>query len=269
MHLLYCDETNLSPSEHDFFIYGGVVIPPGAAKPLHDAVEQIRRRHHVPENFLLKFNPRPDTLAHDDFIQVKQAILETAAEHSCQLIVSLILHNIAASPDIARRNEINRVLYHFECLLNRETSHGLVLIDRFSDTQIDAHLRERFAVGVRGLPYTDPMRLERIVGYHYSAIGQSHFGSVVDIVVGSFRFAVNSHSSNDTNRLASAVRLLDLVGPLFIRSAPDLKVDELSLFFSPKVITVDRYRGKYAALRDFLAEHGVDSRQEITDTRTR
>lgn len=89
----------------------------------------------------------------------KQRIMEATAAEGCVLLVSIILHLIATSPDAARRNGINRVAYHFNCLLNRRNSEGLVLIDRFSDSQIDGHLREKFTIGIRGLPYTNSKML--------------------------------------------------------------------------------------------------------------
>lgn len=268
MYLLYCDETNLNPTENEFFIYGGIALHDNAAKRLHDAIENIRQEMGIAPEFLLKFNPKPDNLTHQEFITVKQRIMEAAAAEGCVLLISIILHLIATSPDDARRNEINRVAYHFNCLLNRRNAEGLVLIDRFSDSQIDAHLREKFAIGIRGLPYTDPMRLNHILGYHYSAIGQSHFGSVVDIILGSLRFAVNAYASQDASKLPAATRILKLLSPLFLRYEHTPRVDEISLFFSPKVIRSPYYRQRYASLKEFLNTCGIDAAQDITGDRT-
>ena len=100
-----------------------------------------------------------------------QAFVEAAIEHDAKLLCSVILHDIATSPEDARRNEINRACYHFDCLLQRYGEPGLVLIDRFSDRQIDGHLVEKFSVCLTGMPYEGDMRLKNIVGLHYSAIG--------------------------------------------------------------------------------------------------
>jgi hypothetical protein len=268
MHLFYCDETNLSSGENTFFIYGGAAISSDAAKDLHDAVEAIRQESGLDPDVLLKFNPRPASLGHNDFAALKQRVIEAAVATNCTLLVSVILHDIAISPDEARRKEINRVVYHFDCLLNRRDDQGLVLVDRFNDSQIDGHLREKFSIGVRGLPYTDPMRLDHILGYHYSAIGQCHFSSVVDIVLGSFRFAVNAHASEDTHRLPTARRLLGLTSPLFLRSGQEETVDEISLFFSPRDVRVDRHRARYLSLKQFLDRNGIVGDQHIRDVRT-
>jgi hypothetical protein len=179
----------------------------------------------------------------------------------------MILHDVATSAEEARRKSINTICYHFDCYLNRPNSHGLVLIDRFDDRQIDAHLREKFSVGLKGMPYSREMRLERIVGYHYSAIGQSHFASVVDIVLGSFRYAINAHTRRDQGRIESAGQLLRLLSPLFFRERGDGKISELSLMFSPKVIRSDKFRASYEALKAFLAGNGIEAEQQITNER--
>lgn len=268
MYLLYCDETNLEEKDNKFFVYGGVAVQCDAAFALSQEIDAIRNNAKIARDFKLKFNPGPDNLSHAQFIEVKQAILEATARKNCILFSSLILHNIATSPDDARRNEINRVCYHFDCYLNRPGTHGLVLIDRFNDKQIDAHLREKFSVGITDLPYTKEKRLERIIGFHYSAIGQSHFGSVVDIVLGSLRFAVNAFTNNDAPKLATAKTILGLIAPLFFRENSRGTVSELSLFFSPKQIKAANYRKQYENLRGFFAENGIEAEQKITDVRT-
>lgn len=268
MYLLYCDETNLNRNENEFFIYGGLSIPGEGAQSLSAAIDQIRCDFAVPAKFLIKFNPKPDHLTHQQFIELKQRIIEAATRNKCRLLASTILHSIATSPDDARRKEINRVVFHFNCLLNRLADHGLVLIDRFSDNQIDTHLREKFAIGLRGMPYGDTMRLQHIVGFHYSAIGQAHFPSIVDIAIGSLRFAVNTHARNDQERLPTAVRLLELIAPLFLRNEISNKVEEISLFFSPKIVKSNKFRAQYQALKDFLGASGIQAQQEVSDTRT-
>ncbi len=269
MYLMYSDETNLRPAENVFFIYGGVVIDSAKAKTLSDEIYKLRLDKCIPNDFLLKFNPRPNKLKHEEFVELKQRIVQKAVETGCVILVSLIHHKIATSPEDARKNEINRVAYHFDCLLKRFCSHGLMLIDRFSDKQIDAHLREKLSTGVRGLPYSRTLRLNHIIGYHYSAIGQSHFGSLVDIVIGSLRFAVNAFSRQEEQNLDTASNLLRLLAPLFYKSETrNDKISELSLFFSPKIIRVKSIRERYEELKVFLASNGIEAEQEITDQRT-
>lgn len=267
MYLLYCDESNLEEKDNDFFVYGGLIVDGEAAQALSLEVDAIRESAKIPREFVLKFNPGPEHIKHNDFISLKQAIIEAAISHGCILLTSLILHNVATNPNDARRNEINRICYLFDCYLNRIKSHGLVLIDRFEDKKIDGHLREKFSVGVTGLPYSNELRLEHIVGFHYSAIGQSHFGSIIDIILGSFRFAVNAFTRGNDDKLDSASQILKVLAPLFLQEGDYGKVSEISLFFSPRVIKSDKYRKMYSDLSAFLSENGIIPAQKITNGR--
>jgi hypothetical protein len=269
MHLLYCDESNLEERAGDFLIYGGLVIDAARAISLSETIDTIRARARVNRTFRLKFNPGPEHLAHQDFAALKQEVISAAVAHGAKLLVYVILHDIAKSPNEARRNGINAVCYHFHCLLNRLGGPGLVMIDRFTDegNQIDAHLTEKFSVGIRGLPYSAEMRLGNIVGFHYSAVGQSHFPSIVDIVLGSLRFAINAHTRNAQANMETARRLLGLLAPLYFREPEGHPISELSFIFSPKIIHIDRYRARYEALKSFLAGAGIDTAQSITAER--
>lgn len=269
MHLLYCDETNLEERAGDFLIYGGLMIDADRALDLSLAIDDLRGRYGVNRDYRLKFNPGPEGLSHAQFVALKQEALEIIAAHGARLIAYVILHGIAVDPDKARRNGINTVCYHFDCLLNRLGGPGLVLIDRFNDAgnAIEAHLRDKFSIGLTGMPYGGEMRLTNIVGFHYSAIGQSHLPSLIDIVLGSLRFAINAHTRRQDQYLQTSHALLGLLSPLFWRQSDGEPVPELSFLFSPKVVHIDRFRGQYEALKQFLAEGGILTAQQITDQR--
>lgn len=262
MHLLYTDETNLEERAGDFLLYGGLVVPPESALPLTREVDGIREAYGVPPGFLLKFNPGPSHLDHEEFKSLKNDLMDAAFDHECTLLVYMVLHDVAQDPDEARRFGINTLAFHFDCLLARERSLGLVLIDRFTDRQIDDQLRERFQVGVRGLPYSEELRLKNIVGFHYTAIGQAHFCTLIDVLLGSLRFAVNAVTRADEGRLESANTLLRLVGRLF-RCRRDGKVSNLSVHFSPREVRHEGYREIYRRVHDFLAQGGFEPEQRV------
>ena len=268
MYLMYCDETNLEERSGVFFVYGGISFEASAAFALSKEIDSLRAQHRIPPDFILKFNPGPDGMNHGEFIAVKQSIIESAAKHECKLFTSFILHDVATSAKEARLNEINRICYHFDCFLARPDSHGLVLIDRFEDKKIDHHLRMKFSIGITGLPYTPQQRLERIIGFHYASKGQSNFSSVVDIVLGSIRFAINTCTADDTKNLKTAETLLRLISPLYYRESGKSSVSELGLFFSPKVILASKYFGIYEGLRSFLISCGIEPEQRISNVRT-
>jgi len=265
MYFFYCDETNLDPEHSDFFVYGGIAIPVENARALHNKIEEIRHKANFKENDLFKFNPCPDGVKYQDFVKAKEGTMKAAVEHNCVFIVSIILHKIGHDIEEARRNEINRVVYHFDCYLNRPNTFGLVLIDRFNDKQIDEHLRTKFSIGVTGLPFTPKKRLENIIGFHYSAIGQSHFSSLIDILIGSLRFSVNTHSKGKSPKLGTAKYLLSLIEPLFYRDPYTKKIHQISLNFSPNTIKSAKYREQYESLKKFFEESGINTGQDISD----
>jgi len=267
MHLLYADETSLEPAKHEFFVYGGVAIPCDNAGELHRNYEGIRDQFKVPTNFLLKFNPGPGHLKHEEFVALKKAVIEAAVKAKCTFLTTISHHKIISSVDSARRGEINRISFHFNALLNRRKDYGIILIDRFTDKQIDEHLREKFSVGLTDMPYAKTLRLARIVGFHYSAIGQSHFASLIDVLIGSMRFVIDAFSTRNDTAVKTAQSILQEIGPLFERT-DDKRVSVLSINFTPKIIKVEGYRNRYQELKHFLKVGGAEPEQEITDQRT-
>lgn len=122
MYLFYGDETNLDAKENEFFIYGGIAVPGDRALELSHAIDDIRRNAAIGRDFQLKFKPKPENIPHENFNAVKQSIITTAAQHGGLFLVSLILQNICTSISDARINEINRVFFHFDCLLSPPVS---------------------------------------------------------------------------------------------------------------------------------------------------
>ena len=120
---------------------------------------------------------------------------------------------------------------------------------------------------ITGMPYSERLRLSNIMGFHYSAIGQSHFSSLIDVLIGSMRFAVDAFSSQQERALETAQLLVRQMSPLFERESEGT-VSELSINFSPKIIKVAKYRERYQALKDFFSSCGCEPHQEITEHRT-
>lgn len=257
MHFLYSDETNIDPATSEFFTYAGVAIPDAEAGQLSAAIDRLRTEYGYRPDDLLKFNTRerPAHITPQAHRDIKRRVMEEAAQCGVKLFASVILHNIATSPEDARRNEINRVCYHFNCYLRWVNDHGLVLIDTFQDTLLNRFLRQKFSVGLVGMPYSATLRLDRVLGFHLASIGSSNFCSIVDIALGSLRYAINAR--NDASRLAVAQTLLGQLSPLALRNQAG-RVEEISFFFSPKTIKVPAYFQAYQELATYLAQNGLD-----------
>lgn len=267
MQLLYTDETNLDPAKAEFFVYAGVVVPSSHALQLSGEIDGLRQKYGYGPLDELKFtsNGRPGAVSVEAHANIKREVLEAASRHEVKLISSLILHAVAKSPEDARLYEINRVCLHFNYYLERLNECGIVLIDNFKGPKLADFLREKFGIGLKGLPYSNSLRLSKIVGIHLSHIGFSHFCSVIDIAVGALRYAINERSNPEKTDTVKA--LLGQLAPLFIWHANG-KIEEISLFFSPKTIRVRTYLGKYLALHRFLASASLEAAQVPTDVRT-
>ena len=186
MRLLYCDESNFEERAGDFLIYGGLVIDAIHTKNLSAAIDDIRAEAGVDRAFRLKFNPGPPNFSNQQFIQLKEAVIQAAISHGVKLLIYVVLHDIASNPDLARRNGINTICFHFDCVLSIEKDAGLVLIDRFNDkgNAIEGHLTEKFSIGIKETPIHARKAAVKHCWVSLLLYGQSHFPSIVDIVLG-------------------------------------------------------------------------------------
>lgn len=267
MHLLYADEVNVNPDNSEFFVYAGVAIPGDSAGQLSADIEELRTKFGYRPKDVLKFNTRdkPKHIEADAHREVKSKLISLVAHHEAKLFASFVLHKIAKKGyEEARRHAINSICFHFNSFLHRVDGYGLVLLDTFVDSQLNNILREKFSIGVKDLPYSDALRLDRILGFHLASIGTSNFCSAIDIVLGSLRYAINCRTDVTKQKIANT--LLKQIRPLCLQTRDDL-VDELSLFFSSKVIKVRSYQETYRALQQMLADAGMKPAQSITDER--
>lgn len=66
--------------------------------------------------------------------------------------------------------------------------------------------------------------------------------------------------------MTTSAHLLQLLRPLFEAQANG-EILETSLFLSPKIIRVERYRNQYEALKQYFANNGLVMTQDITADR--
>jgi hypothetical protein len=108
--------------------------------------------------------------------------------------------------------------------------HGLVRLDAFVDKQLNRILREKFSVDLTGLPYSDTLRLDRILGFHLASTGNLEF-----LLRDGYRGRLFAFRNQLRYRLLEAGNsecVAQADKPLCLLTRDDL-VDELSLFFSP------------------------------------
>jgi hypothetical protein len=257
MYLLYTDETSIDPANAEFFAYGGVIIPGDTASALSARIDQIRESFNYGPNDELKFNTRdrPGHITPAQHLEIKRAVMAASEQAHVKFLSSVILHKLATNMETARRNEINRVCLSFNYELSECQDYGVVLLDSFSEPDLPAFLREKFNRGCVGMPY-GTVRLDRILGFHLASIGSSNFTSVVDVILGAFRYLINALAKPAQAEVSRV--LADQLSPLMIRSPHSGNISERSIFFSPREVRVPSYQQKYTELCVFLTAQGLN-----------
>jgi len=253
MYLFLSDETNTTQTDAvQFLIFGAMVIPmenaPGAVKE----ILEIRQCYGYPSDSEFKFDThsRPSVVTKAKCDEAKNAVLELAERHEMRFMACITHHKIAIN-----RKQSDRVLFglktllcEFDTFLTREKASGICAIDRF---EIAHSVLSSILVGG-----VDPdgelgkfqRHLSNIWLYSVTSISCSHLCSVCDIVLGTFRYCVNSTAKTDVaKRLYPRVRKLFLHDP----NAP-AKIENWGLFLRPKVIRAKVYADEYEKLRVHL-----------------
>lgn len=249
MYVLFGDETDYNREGNaPFFIYGAVFIPLAQAHALHGWVEYFRSKHGFRPRDALKFSSarKPAHIEKAAHTEIKKDVIAKAGELGVKFCANAVLHELARNQvtDDLIRMGANTILGAFNTYLNEENSHGLVFLDKLPIAQADDYLKEKFQVGLT-FPNGSNKRLERILGAFSSCDSASHFSSVADIVLGSFRFCVNEVDKDKAPRemLPPIVKMMwhkNIGGQIDLR--------DRGLILRPKEIREERLKQKYAEM---------------------
>ncbi len=248
MWYMFADETNMTATSGKFFIYGGVAFSSRNSEIIHQKIESIRKYFNFKPSDSLKFNSveRPKHILPKTHLYIKNVVLQLLNNTNTKLFYSLILHDIASNPNIAREYEINRISLNFNSYLHSLRDRGLIFIDCFKDRNFNKILREKFSKGITWQS-NSKTRLGNVIGYFAATNGSSHFSSVVDIAIGAFRFVVDNYE--DRKQQTTCSTILNLLRPLTL--------PQYSIFFSPKTVRKTIHRIKYQKLRNYFRTEGI------------
>ena len=250
MHLLFTDETNVTPSDAaKFFVYGGLIVPGESLTTLDHEIDKIRVAAGYKPCDLLKFNTatRPAHVEVTAATEAKRRILALCRDTGCKFIVHVILHKIIASQPQDQQTQwaADYVIGRFNYFLKETNDEGVCVIDNLPNGSQWSYLADKFCKGLAVDSSTVP--LDRIRLFAASCIGASHAMSAVDIVLGSFRYCLNSPSNPDVARQM----FRDVAGLMWHKKVGDnLYVRGRGLILRPEVemIAVTTYRQEYDAL---------------------
>lgn len=196
MYIFITDETNISHNNDPaikFFVYGGLIIPLDKASLISEQIKIIRKNNGYISTDKLKFNisSKPSSVSSKQFTQVKNDIINLCLENDCKFLVYVVLHKIAENQGINKTIKwgADHIMGKFNYFLEKNNSKGLVVVDRFSDTNEYSFLSEKFT---KGLIFKDKnVELKNILLFSSSCDNASNLSSAVDITLGSFRYCIN------------------------------------------------------------------------------
>jgi hypothetical protein len=134
--------------------------------------------------------------------------------------------------------------------LTREKSHGIVAMDRLPKGSEFDYLSEKFTTGLT-LQMGEVQQLDRVVMFSSTCINASHLSSVMDIVLGSWRYCINQPQ----NENAAKLMMNELVKLLWhVKQGEDIHAHELGLLFRPLNVKHPPYKIQYDSLLSQINE---------------
>lgn len=260
MYLMFADEADREQGRgQKFFVYGAIFVEAARACELHEAIKELRvKAGYAPEDKLKFANKdRPDAVDRDAHREVKAKVMELAVEHNVQFCAYAMLHDIARKERNKTHEELvkygaNTLLGKFnEYCSQTEDGYGIVFFDRMPIPREHQYLREKFT---HGLTFSNGRTrpLDRIVGLASTCDGASHFSSVADVVLGSFRYCVNEPDRDLAGRqmLRTIVRLMwkRQYGKRYV-------VRDHGLVLRPQTVKAPQHQAEYDALVDRLNDY--------------
>jgi len=254
MYVLLTDETNMQPSANcEFFIYGGIFFPVDKLTELNSRVRAIRNEagYRTGDTFKFDTRARPEYVEREAVNAAKAQVLELCAELGVQFIAHLILHQI-----VERQPQDQRVLWAADYVIARYNkflreeaeSHGICIVDNLPVNSQWQYLTDRYSNGLE-LSTGTRLSLDRIELFGATCVGASDANSVMDIVLGSFRYCVNNPQNEDVARDI----FQRVVALMWHRKEGDVHyVRDYGLIVRPPIdeIRVSAYRERYTSLID-------------------
>lgn len=258
MYYLVTDETNVEPSEDStFFIYGGLVLSSEQMATIHSAICAIRQKYKFEPTDPLKFstNCRPWHIDRDTYTAAKNEVIESCLHAGVKFIAYLISHKILKVENKATY-ALNSVLVAFDKkFLTEKDDNGLVMIDRTPDQAATfAQLKNNFQNGLTIENTGAKVELDRVLMYSATCDGASHISSAVDVVLGGFRWVVNTQ---DKPQFGSTQRKIfsNIAKMMYAKNEGDiLRVRDYGLILRPVNIKTSKHQEQYDNLVHYLTQ---------------
>lgn len=250
---MFTDETNVQQSKQaKFFAYGGLIVSAESIRGLSARIEKIRNDIGYKPEDVLKFdtNARPSQVTPEGAKVAKREVIKACIDANCRFIVTVVLHDVAKNQESQALIEqgANSVIAKFNGYLGVMDSHGAVIVDRLPSATEYGYLTAKFQKGL-AMPGDTQVRLDRIALFASTCSGASHCSSAMDIVLGAFRFCINSPKN-----MTAAAEMMAAVTNLIwhTRDGDNIYAHERGLLFRPKTVKVASYKAEYDALLEWI-----------------
>jgi hypothetical protein len=211
----------------------------------------VRTKYGFATDAKFKFDSRskPAHLSNSEFLQAKNEVLAACGELEVRFMAYAVHHGIASKQKADLWLwALKTLLCQFDLFLRREKSHGMCLVDRFEN---DLSLLKRIhqqGVDPEFWGGRLPHRLENVWCYGTINVGTTHIASMVDIVLGAFRYCLNEMVRKNVPLI-----LYKKVRPLMLCELGNpSRVKEWGLFLRPKDVKATSYKQDYDALLKHL-----------------
>ncbi|MGW6896276.1 hypothetical protein [Streptomyces sp. NBC_00624] len=260
MHWLFADETNVTPEQGTFFIYGGLVATSDQIVKCHNAIQEIRSDFGFIDTDQFKFHTRsrPKQIPLVRWNEAKGEALKAGHRAGVKMLAYVVHHGIAKGADANGTVQfaLNTLISHFDLryLSQCDDGYGAVCIDRIDEEFGYRHLRDRFQKPLL-LPDGREVALERVVHYSMTCDGASHMSSLVDLAVGGFRYCVNSAMGAGKEEVAEKIMrpIADMMWG--VQRGDKFQIGDYGLIKRPVVVRSDAYRADYDELTRLLGEY--------------
>lgn len=257
MYFLLTDETNLEPSKDiRFFVYGGLFFGHDCISKLDSAVRAIRSKYKFNDEDLLKFNThiRPRHISKEDYTAAKNAVIDLCLEHECQFIAYVVHHKIATDTIKRITYAFDHVIKVYDDFLRESNEAGIVLTDNLPISNQGDFFKRKFQIGLEYPSRSVYRSLDHILLYGTTPAGASNLASLIDIVLGSFRYCINDPLDEDVAKTLFT-RVLKMMWHSY--DGDTRVVRERGLILRPSEITVEEYKQDYANLIQNLKTYSI------------
>ncbi len=262
MHVFLVDETNRDYKPGRFFIVGGLVFTEEQVELVDAAVRECRlgAGFRAGDSFKFDTNSRPSHVSIENHRDAKRTLIHRLNEIGVRMIVSVVLHDLAARHDYGTRMEwaLNTVAGAYRKLLHTERATGVMLMDRDND-RFD-HLEHLFQHGLRMGEDAHVDVSDRIRLFGMTSDNASNLSSAADVSLGAFRYCVNT--AVGAGREPVAREMFPALARI-MWSGPENGVQRVRGFgYHPRPeasrIRAPRLRERYEALSNALAQYAID-----------